>query len=96
VFQTVATIAAIFLIIEVMVIVLVVGALFFAGWKGMDFVLRKAAVAFAFARGLIERTARFAETAGYKAVAPVIWLYSRAAWLRGIARALWRGGHAVG
>lgn len=90
--QSAAALGGIILALEGMVVVLVFGAVIaLLVFKAAPFATTKARDGFAQAASLVGRVERLAAGVGYKVVAPWVWLYSRAAWLRGFAEALRRG-----
>jgi hypothetical protein len=88
--ETLATISAIGLLIQAILLTIVVlVVLFVIDWKGMGFVLRKTRQATGIGQSIAVRVEETTMRAGHKGVSPSIWLYSRAAWVRGFARSLW-------
>jgi len=87
-----AALGGIVLALEGLIVVLVLGVVIaLLVFKAAPLARTKARDALALAASLVGRSERFAASAGYKVIAPMVWLYSRVAWLRGFAEALRRG-----
>lgn len=90
--ETLADISAIGLLIEAIILTFVVGAILFVISRfGMGFVLTKARQGFGIGRSVVGRTEQVTANVGNKAVAPNVWLYGRAAWLRAFFASLSSG-----
>lgn len=91
--STLAAIAAVGLLIEAIIVMLVVGAIFFGGWKGLGFANGQARRGVGIVHRVLSRVEGLAARSGRLAVEPLIRVYGTYAWVRGFAhgvRRAWR------